>query len=228
MSKSKEKKKAIALRKRGYSYSEILKEVPVYKSTLSIWLRSVGLAKKQKQRLTEKRLKAALKGGIARHNQRIIITKWIKSKARKEIKNISDRELWLIGTALYWAEGAKQKETNPSQKVRFSNSDPLMLKLYLKWLKKICKIPKNDIHFEIYIHETANTEEAKRYWSKVFNISINKLQKVRLKKNKIRTKRKNIGKGYHGLVDIYTNRSTNFNRMISGWIEGICKSCGVV
>ena len=51
LAKIEEKQKAIALRKRGYSYSEILAEVPVAKSTLSLWLRSVGLAKKQKQLL---------------------------------------------------------------------------------------------------------------------------------------------------------------------------------
>jgi len=46
--KFKEKEKAIKLRKRGFSYSEILREIPVAKSTLSLWLRSVGLAKKQR------------------------------------------------------------------------------------------------------------------------------------------------------------------------------------
>jgi transposase len=60
--KVKEKEIAIELRRQGYSYSEILKRVPVAKSTLSLWLRSLGLAKQQKQRLTEKRL-AALKRG---------------------------------------------------------------------------------------------------------------------------------------------------------------------
>lgn len=52
--KSKLKEKAVALRKEGKVYSEILKEVPVAKSTLSLWLRDVGLAKAQKQRITQK------------------------------------------------------------------------------------------------------------------------------------------------------------------------------
>lgn len=42
-----EYKIAIELRKRGLSYSEILMQVPVAKSTLSIWLHSVGLSKTQ-------------------------------------------------------------------------------------------------------------------------------------------------------------------------------------
>ena len=228
MSKSKEKEKAIRLRRKGLSYTEILKQVSVAKSTLSLWLQYVGLAKRQKQRLTEKRLKAALRGSLSRKNKRLIVTEEIKKQARKEIGNISDRELWLIGTALYWGEGSKQKENNPSQQARFTNSDPLMIKLYLKWLQKICKIAKKDIHFEIYIHETANAERAKRYWSKVFNIPVSKFQKIRLKKNKIKTKRKNIGSNYYGLIRVEIRKGTNFNRKISGWIEGICQYCGIV
>jgi orotate phosphoribosyltransferase-like protein len=89
MPKIKEKEKAVKLRKRGFSYSEILKEIPVAKSTLSLWLRDIGLAKKQKQRLTKKKLDSALKGARSRREQRLIITKEIKDKARKEIGNIT-------------------------------------------------------------------------------------------------------------------------------------------
>lgn len=226
--KPKEREKAIKLRKRGFSYSEILKEIPVAKSTLSLWLRSVGLAKRVKQRLTKKKILGQQKGAQAKRAQRIHLTKEIKDKARNEIRRLSERELWLIGTALYWAEGTKQKETNPSQKVRFSNSDPLMIKVFFRWLRKTCKIPLKNIDFEIYIHETADTEKAKKYWSRVLCLSEEKFQKIRLKKHKINTKRKNIGENYHGLLSIMVRKSTNFNRKITGWIEGIYKYSGIV
>jgi len=57
-----QKELAISLRQGGRSYSEILQKVSVAKSTLSLWLREVGLSKKQHQRLTQKRLKAAQRG----------------------------------------------------------------------------------------------------------------------------------------------------------------------
>jgi len=219
--KTEEKETAIKLRKKGFSYSEILKEVPVAKSTLSLWLRSIGLAKRQKQRLTYKKILAQQKAARAKREQRICRTEDIKKKAIKEIGGINRKELRLIGTMLYWAEGAKQKETNPSQRVRFSNSDPLMTKINLKWFQEICKIPLKDIDFEIYIHETANIERAKKYWSRVVNLPLDKFQKIRLKKHKIKTKRKNIGENYHGLLSISVRKSTNLNRKISGWVEGI-------
>ena len=228
--KFREKERAIKLRRKGFSYNEILKEIPVAKSTLSLWLRDIGLAKKQKQRLTEKKLAAAKRGYEARRRQRLLLTQKIQEEVQKEIKNINERELWLIGIALYWAEGAKQKENNVSQKVRFSYSDPKMIRIFLKWLQDICKIPREDIYLRISLHRSATSRLAKvkKYWVEITKFPINHFQKIYWKKNKINTKRKNIGKEYFGLLDISVKRSTNFNRKIMGWIEGICKNCGVV
>ena len=230
MAKTKEKLKAIKLRKQGLSYGEILKQISVAKSTLSLWLRSVGLAKRQKQRLTEKRLAAALKGAQTKKKQRLFITEEIKSKARNEIKKVSRRELWLIGTAFYWAEGSKQKEHNVSQKVKFSNSDQGAIKIFLKWLQDICKIPKKNIYFRISLHDSAINRLSKiqKYWSEVTKFRINNFQKIDWKKHNPKTKRKNVENKYFGLLNVCVKKSTNLNRRITGWIEGVCKYCGVV
>ncbi len=58
MSKFNLKEKAIELRRKGFSYSEILKEILVAKSTLSIWLKEVGLSISQKQKITAKRIES--------------------------------------------------------------------------------------------------------------------------------------------------------------------------
>lgn len=228
MSKLKEKEKAIKLRKKGLSYREILKEVSVAKSTLSLWLRSVGLSKRQKQRLTKKKLIAALKGAEKRRDQRLLITKIIKEKSIKEIRKINKRDLWMIGTALYWAEGAKEREK--SRLVELGNSDPYIVKIFLKWLQEICGVSKSEIHFRIYLHKTAEDRlnKIQKYWIKITNFSEGYFRKVIWKKHKIRTNRKNIGENYHGLLKITVKKSTNLNRKIAGWTEGIYKNCGVV
>jgi hypothetical protein len=66
------KEKAIQLRKKGLSYREIMAQVPVAKSTISLWLRSVGLSKRQWQRLTKKKLAGIQKGCDAKRVQRTI------------------------------------------------------------------------------------------------------------------------------------------------------------
>ena len=225
--KYKERELAIKLRKKGLSYSEILKKVPVAKSTLSLWLRSVGLSKRQEQRLTEKKLAAMKRGWESCHKKRLNITEMIKNKARSDIGKISKRELWLMGVMLYWAEGAKEKKWNSGVGLKFSNSDPTMINFFLKWLKEICLIFPQDIIYELYIHETANWKDAVRYWSKIILIPPSKIR-VYFKHNKIQTKRKNIGDDYHGLIMMRIRKSANLNRKITGWIEGVCQHCRVV
>ena len=217
---SKHKEKAINLRKKGYSYSEILEEVSVAKSTLSLWLRNIGLAKKQKQNITKKRIEGALRGANTRKIKRIDATKEIKDKAKKEIKIISERDLWLIGTSLHWAEGAKEKEYYTSVGISFSNSDYKMILIFLKWLKTILKINDSYLIYELYVHETADIKKIQKYWSKKISIPINKIT-IYLKRNKIKTIRKNTGDKYNGLIRIKVRKSSNLNRRISGWIDGI-------
>src|SRR3989344_7471820 len=147
--KIKEKELAIKLRQQGKSYSEILKEVPVAKSSLSLWLRSVGLSRRIQHRLTEKKYAAALRGAAERKARRISSTQEIVQKAQKEIRTISKKELWFMGTMLYWAEGSKEKEYRPGSGVQFSNSDPQMIRFFLVWLQYICGIPKEDIWFDL-------------------------------------------------------------------------------
>jgi len=136
-SKTEEKNKAIKLREQGLSYKEILEKIPVAKSSLSLWLKSVNLTTSQKQRLTDKKLASARRGAQKMKSIRIALTKKIKSKSRKEIGRLTKRELWLIGIALYWAEGSKEKNYRSGSRTEFSNSDPYMIRIFLKWLLKI-------------------------------------------------------------------------------------------
>ncbi len=217
------KRQAIELRKEGRTYSEILAKIPVAKSTLGLWLQEVHLAKKQKQRLTAKKLAAGLRGGLARKNQRIERTKLIQDASKKEILNISKRELWLIGIALYWAEGAKSKEYRPSVGLDFTNSDYKMIRVFLCWLKNCCKVGSDQLSYEIYIHETYKNKIQKviRFWSDKLNILENDLQKIRYKKNKIKTMRRNVGDLYNGCFRVRVKASSTLNRRIAGWIDGM-------
>ena len=110
ISKKKEKELAIHLRRKGKSYSEILAKIPVAKSTLSLWLREIGLSKPHKQKLTEKRLLAARRGGETRKKQRLEFTKSIYKKTSDDIDKISKRDLWLMAVMLYLAVGSKEKK----------------------------------------------------------------------------------------------------------------------
>lgn len=155
---------------------------------------------------------------------RIKKTKRIVDKAKSEIVDLNDNYLKIIGTILYWAEGSKQKEHNPSKELVFTNSDVNMIMIYLLWLRK-CLFTKNEnILFEIYIHETYNKtkNELIRYWSKVTGFPMKNFKKIYFKKNKVNSFRKNRGKEYNGVLRISVKKSTDINRKVMGWIQGVC------
>ena len=209
------KEKAIALRKEGNTYSEILAQVPIAKSTLSDWLHSVGLSKYQKQRLTTKRLESAKRGGAAKHQQRLERTKAIVEAAKIEVGLLSRRELWLMGVMLYWAEGSKEKSYGSGSGTELTNMDPFMICFFIRWLKNVCDIDKTDLVFEITIHETHRhrTEEIINYWSEKIGVTTHYF-----------SQRKNIGETYFGVVRIRVRSSTTLNRRIAGWTQGVVES----
>ena len=229
IAKQEEREKAIKLRRQGLSYREILEQIPVAKSSLSLWLKSVKLATSQYQRLTDKKRASALRGAMKRNDTRIAFTKEIKDKARVEIGKLSKRELWLVGIALYWAEGSKEKEPHGSQVV-FSNSDSRMVKLYLTWLLEIIELSKEQIYFVIYLHENNRhrLEEVRDYWQLKTGFPKESFKYTFFKKHKIHTKRTNTGNNYFGLVKVMARESSTLNRKIQGWTEGICQHSGVV
>lgn len=221
------KERAILMRRQGKSYGEILAEIPVAKSTLSLWFRSVDLSKRQIQKNTEKRTAAALRGAQSRRNARLKSVSDSASIGREDVGTLSERELWLIGTALHWAEGSKQNAKSPSAGIIFGNSDPRMLTVFLRWLEYL-GVPKDAIRYELYMHidRKSDMDEFRLWWSQQLGIPMIPADCVYMKKGNIRTKRTNVGDLYHGLLRIKVRSSTALNRKVGGWIEGIAHSMG--
>lgn len=105
-----------------------------------------------------------------------------------------------------------------------------MIKIFLKWLLEVINLPKEKIYFNIVLHETSEhrIEEVKKYWLEKTGFLKENFGKIYFKKNKINTKRKNIGENYFGLVRLNVRESSSLNRKIQGWIEGIYQHSEVV
>ena len=214
------KNRAIELRRKGFSYSDILKEIIVAKSTLSLWLRSVGLSKQQKQKLSEKKLAGMRKGWIRVHENKVKRVITIKDAARKEVLNYIHNPLWLTGLILYWGEGSKERVWGPGTALKFTNMDIATHRIFIKWVREFGGYIPEDFKYEIYIHETADIEKAKQYWAAQLGVSRD-IFRIYIKRTAIKTKRKNIGREYNGVLRICVLRSIDFNRKIAGWTEGV-------
>ena len=225
MAKTAERKLAIQLRKEGKTYNEIMDIIPIAKSTLSEWLKSVHLAKPQVQRRTKLRLEAGLRGAESKRKIRLAEVRSLLEDGIRKVGVISERELWLIGAALYWAEGNKQRERSVSTGVLFGNSDPQMLRVFIAWLA-LLDISSTDLMYELYLHtsRTSQVEEFKKWWAKQLGIHTSELTRIYYKKGSIKTNRTNTADLYHGLIRIKVKSSTSLNREVSGYIAGIVAS----
>lgn len=214
--KLKEKLEARRLRSLGCSLDEIQKRLNVAKSSVSLWVRDIELTPKQKRGLSQKgiqkgvieqRRTTRLKNENAR--RQLII-----DAANKEIKRISKRELWLIGVMLYWAEGGKTRKGM----VRFSNSDPEMIKIMMAFFRKVCHVPEEKFRGYIHIHPHLDHKKAERYWSSISNIPLHKFYRTYRKMNpSSKNKRDNLP---FGTFDVYV-LSTELFLKILGWAKGI-------
>ena len=221
MTTSSKRSVAMQLRRDGTSYRLLQQRFGVAKSTLWRWLKVEGLVASQPQQITELRRAAQRKGAATVKALRIARTQLILQEARREIDTLSRRDLWMLGLALYWGEGSKQKPGNVSAGVIFTNSDPLAVRLFVAWVRDICGVSDGRLHYEIYLHDTADAERARNYWATQLDIPVERLSQIRWKRHRPATRRTNIGDSYHGLVRVKAACSSALNRRIAGWIAGV-------
>ncbi len=162
------------------------------------------------------------RGWESRRRQRIERTIQIKMHAEKEAKYLIKNPLFILGSALYWAEGTKQKEWNVSQLVAFSNMDPMAHEIMLTWTERYLSVSRESLLYEIYIHESADIERAKKYWSSVLHIPNDRIR-VYIKRHSPLTKRHNRLAGYNGVLKFVVPRSTDMNRRIAAWVQCVIK-----
>ena len=210
------KEKALNYRKGGYSYNMISKKLGLAKSTLSDWFRQIDFVPNQEvlSRINSAR-KKLMKLGFIKHQTAIKLRNEIRQKSREEIKNLSKKDLWYVGTILYLGEGNKSQGY-----VRLSNSDPRVIKLFIRWLKITCGVDPKDIRAAVHIYQDNNPTEAICYWSEIAEISESQFKKTqvdkRIKKSKIKFKHLP-----YGTLHLWVKKSRNLFQRISGWIEGI-------
>lgn len=221
MAKSLEKIKARKLRRNGESIKAIAKKLKVSPSTISSWCKDIKLSPTQIQQL-EKRARdphygRRLEYALAQQKKRLKKIKTLKKQGIKEVGNLTKRELFLIGAALYWAEGFKK-----DSQAGFASSDPSMVNLFLKWLYECCGYKPKDLIFRVTVNisHKHRIDEIQDYWSKVTNISMSDFRKPFYQNVKWKKIYENPNE-YFGVLRVKVRKSTDFLRKIHGWIEGL-------
>jgi hypothetical protein len=118
--------------------------------------------------------------------------------AAVQIGALTDREVLIAGAIAYWCEGGKTKPYSRSDRVIFTNSDPALIRFFLRFLD-ITGTPCRDLGFRVYIHERADVEAAQQFWLGVTEATSDQFANPALKRHNPVTVRKNVGETYHGV-----------------------------
>lgn len=209
------------LRSKGKSIRAITRMLQISSSSASIWCRDIELSAKHKAKLAKQSKNTELLRKFAkqRHEDKINHDTQLFDQSKNEINKIGDKELFLLGLALYWAEGFKSKK---EKQVGFCNSDPRMVKFILNWFKKSLNIPNEYfvLRAEFNISHKDRKEEIELYWSKLTGIPKAQFIKPYFQRTQS-IKDYSYRDKYYGLLRIRVRKSSVLLVKLRGWIEGL-------
>jgi len=229
-----DKQKALTLRLGGHSYTEIQRKLGIPKSTLSAWFSELVLSDKARERISNRVHDGVLRGLVARNVRQTTLARAramaVHKEAQKELGHISKTELRLIGATLYWAEGYKRLlirsgKEKTSHNVRFSNSDPALVQMFLRFLREVCDVPEEKIIASLHLYAHINESEARRYWQKITSLSEKNFRKTYYGISKSNLQRRPFNRLPYGTIQISVNNTALFHRIL-GWIDGLASQSG--
>ena len=214
-----ERAEALRLRREGYSIPEIAQALGIARSTAWVWTGDVPLARPRKS------------GGPGSAGSLVLLR---RERERLRVKNSSaqqtmhlrqERTFMALGAVAYWCEGNKDKLYDRRERVRFGNSDPILIRFFLDWLV-LAGVPARRLVFQVYIHETADVSRAEAFWCDVAQISRERLRRTVLKRHQPGTNRLNTGEAYNGLLVVTVLQSRELYQQIEGWMRGAADAVG--
>jgi predicted transcriptional regulator len=189
------REQAKELRREGKSVRDIAKYLGVSTSSVSSWVRDVPLTEIQRAALKEKQMRAAAQALVGHNNREKYkkIREDFQQRGRERARNGSP--LYLMGCMLYWAEGAKSRNM-----LYFVNSDPNMMKLFMRFLRKEMFIGDEDCSITIHCHSNDPAEQRRigNYWLELLALPESRLRKIQVKQGS-NTRRNMLENGVCGL-----------------------------
>ena len=210
MARIKDKQRAIQLRLKGRSYTQIKDELGISKSTLSGWLKDMPLSSEQFKKLSvvERRVESYKETCRVRKEN---ILKKIYNEEKKNILPLSKRDLFIAGLFLYWGEGGKTQEST----LALSNTNPGTIRFFMYWVRNCCEVPEGKIRIKLHLYKDMNFDKEAIFWEKQTGIPKMRFMKTYVKdSNKSSITYKN-GFG-HGTCNIYIGNAILTKKVLMG------------
>jgi hypothetical protein len=158
------------LRAQGWTLTEICEEVGCSKASASLWCRGVELDEVVLEQRRRQRFLTGNEGARQRGPNKLQRRKQaeideMRGWGARQIGSLTNRDLLIAGAALYAGEGSKGDGA-----VKFANSDPRMIAMFLAWLRESFAIDESRLRLRLYLHEGLDLEAACRFWCMVTGI----------------------------------------------------------
>jgi len=219
MARIKDREKALELRKKEMSYSQIKDTLGVSKSTLSYWLKDYPLSKKRIGELrghNDQRIERFR--GTMKKKKEDRLEEFYKLQ-KKKVLPLSKREVSLLGLMLYWGEGTKSRMDS----LEVANSDPAMIRFYIHWVTYILQMPKGKIKIKLHLYKDMDIDDEIDFWSKTVKLPKNQFAKPYIKKS-ISDRINHKGSFGHGTCQIRIHDTRMTEKVFMG-IRCIKESC---
>jgi Mn-dependent DtxR family transcriptional regulator len=203
--KTKERNLARVMRRdEGASIKEIAGRLCVSPSTVSLWVRDIALTPAQEQELLRRNpaYNRQLSGTtIQAANRR---AERIAYQMQGRVLAGRGEGTHMAGCMLYWAEGEKARNA-----LRFSNSDPDMVRFFVSFLRKHFNVRDEEIRVTCYLFadHVARQREIEQFWLDVMGLQADSLCKSHVNVYSKYSQKKRVNRLPYGTVKIAVNRT---------------------
>ncbi|MBI2035200.1 MAG: helix-turn-helix domain-containing protein [Candidatus Liptonbacteria bacterium] len=208
MAKFKEKALALKLRREGMSYSQIKSMLKISKSTLSYWLRDYPLSKDRIRELRDCNEVRIERYRETRRKTKEELLKKIYNEEKEKILPLAERDLFIAGLFLYWGEGSKTQDGQ----ISVSNTDPVVIKMTLRWFQKVLLVPKEKIYIKLHLYQDMDISKESLFWSRLLQIPLSQFKNPYIKKSNREGITYKVGYG-HGTCNL-TVGNANLNKKV--------------
>lgn len=181
----------------GQSAQQIADRLDVSYHKVSYWMDRYGL---QRRRQSE--------AGYLKHNP----------DGEKFQIDLSNRDLFIAGVALYLGEGDK---TNPS--LILTNSDPRTLKLWVRFLEIVCNVSPQKLKAHIDYYEDMEYSTLLDFWSGELGVPSENFERPTLKKGRTARGDQRGQRSLYGTVHIRFHDS-RLKALMMSWMNDLLES----
>jgi transposase-like protein len=189
----------------GLPIKEIARRLGVATSSVSVWVRDVELTAEQQAALLEQN--PAYNRQLCGWRVMAARRREARREAQNEGRAVARRTeaLHVAGCMLYWAEGAKDRN-----QVCFSNSDPAMIRLFVRFLRTYFNVSDDLLRMTCYLFgdHVPQLREVERFWLDVAELPPTSLRPSVINRYSISSKRrKRFNSLPYGTCRLVVNRT---------------------